>query len=235
MSILWGDFQRHILEGLLKDAEGVRYTPEQMLVYIRWALSEVSNHTACADMYYWDGDGQTKQFVLPANMIGSIEKCGLVALVNGPTADYLPPYKNLPATKTTWPTINSPNSIKVYWEWPSGKLTLGVPPSTSEKLCLYYFRIWDIPIDDNSILNIPRWMEQPVALLCAAAALEPISTQYANINQWRRKTDSGTPEHNPAEKQARWFIENAHRILNQTAPQDRETFYLNDPRISMRK
>lgn len=228
--LTWGQMKNYILEGILKDTGDAdsRYTSTQLLAYSRWACAELSQHTALADCVVYDTDGSKNVFTLPNDMVDSIEKCGLVAYDDGSNISYLPVYKRLPGV--VWPTNFTEKSLKCYWEWPSGHLTLGFLPPVDKKITLYYFKIWPAPTQDEDIMSIPQWMEQPFVYLFSALAMEPLGTQFANIRGWNRKQDSGNPEHNPAAKQAKWFIEQANRVLAKTPPQDRENFYTNNPR-----
>jgi hypothetical protein len=225
----WATMRGYILETLLKEdvteaAEDQRYTPVALAVYARWALAELALHTAAADSVVYPGDGMRNTFRLPANLVDSVERSGLLAYETVSGITYIPPYKRLPGM--TWPIqTNQNNPVLCYWEWPSGMLTLGFFPSATERVVLNYFRIWKSPEDDADELEIPQWMEQPFAYLVAAAAMEPIGAQAASIRQWNRKQDSGNPEHNPAQKQAAWFVQQAYRLLARVAPQNRETFY----------
>jgi hypothetical protein len=228
--LTWAVMKQYILEGILKDPndEDTQYSPEQLTAYARWACAELAQHTAQADCINLDCDGSRYQFALPTDMIDTIEKCGLVSYDDGTNTTYLPVYKRL--QEIIWPTDVATRDVKAYWEWPTGQLTLGFIPKINTKLILYYFRIWTPPVEDVDVVNIPQWMEQAFAYLVAAAALEPKGTQFANIRGWNRKQDSGSPEDNPAAKQAGWFVKQAQRILAKMPPQDRENFYQLDTR-----
>jgi len=233
MSVTWATMKTYIQEGILKDdTADSRYTALQFAAYARWACAELSQHTARADEYVYQGDGTQSRFVLPSDLIDTVEKSGLVALVDTSSTRFIPPYKRLP--EVSWPTDVTGLPREAYWEWPTGNLTLGFTPSASQKLVLNYFRIWHPPEQDDDLMEFPQWMEQPFVYLVAAMAMEPISVQAANVRQWNRKQDSGNPEHNPAQKQAKWFIEQAQRVLSKIAPQDRESFYLLNPRKPQR-
>lgn len=230
MALTWQQMRTYILEGILKDEVGTdqRYSDTQMLAYARWACVELSFHTAQSASYTYTCDGATDQFVLPEDMIDNIENAGLVGFSNSEGVRYIPVYNLMP--EVYWPTENSTTSRYCYWEWPSGRLTLGWKPALGEKIILNYFKIWTPPLQDNDLMSIPLWMEQPFAYLVSAAALEPIGTQAANVRQWNRKMDSGNPEDNPAQKQALHFIKQATRLLSKYPVQDRSNFYLITPR-----
>lgn len=233
MNLTWAMMKTYIQEAMLKDdTADSRYTSVQFLAYARWACAELSQHTARADEYVYQGDGVQSKFVLPADMIDTVEKSGLVALVDTSTTRYIPPYRRLP--DIIWVTDITGQPRECYWEWPSGNLTLGFVPSHTQKVILNYFRIWRPPVAEQDVMEFPQWMEQAFVYLVSAMALAPTSVQAANVRQWNRKQDSGNPEHNPAQKQANWFIEQAHRVLAKVAPQDRESFYLLNPRKPQR-
>ena len=232
MTIDWATMQLYILEGLLKDVPGTdqQVTSIQLTAYARWAMAELSQHTALADTYIYDCDGSTSSFVLPSDMVDGVEKTGLLGYSNRSGVNYLPPYHRIP--EVIWPmNLGNTTQRQCYWEWPTGRLTLGFTPAVDEQIILYYFRIWPVPTLPEDILTFPQWMEQAFAYLVASAVMVPYSTQSAKIRTWNRKQDSGTPEDNPAQKQSRWFVDQANRILNKVQPQDRENFYL----LSQRK
>lgn len=239
MSIVWGDLSQSILAGLLSDPSGSKYKPEPMLVFAKYALAEVSAHTSECATYEWKGDGQTSVFPLPSDMMGNADKNVLVALRSGigtsqEKTDFLSVYKNQPETSWMWVMPSSQQRRKVYWAWPSNAITLGFTPVVGETLCLWYFKVWDNPKDDNSLINVPQWMEQALAYFIAGFALQAEATQAATIRQWNIKLDSGTPEDNSVLRMANWYIEQAHRVLQKYTIQDRDTFYRNDPRSPTR-
>lgn len=229
MTIAWSDLREAILSGLLKDDQAERYTPDQMLIYARWACKEISFHTAQAAVSTFTCDGSHATFALPAGIRDSISKVGLVVYDdNAGRSTVLPPRLILPGTIEV--KAGSKEQSRCYWEWPSGTLTLGFMPAAGGTLTLYYFKDWDAPTGDASVLTFPDWMEQPFAYLVAAYALEPNGVQQTNIRQFNRKQDSGSPEDNTAHKQIEHFIKMAQRLLSRVQPQERETFYRNDPR-----
>lgn len=234
MPLTWATMREYILEGILKDNSvdgggSNRYTPLQLKAFARWAMGELSLHTALADQVVYIGDGLQSVFVLPSDMVDPIERAGLVAYNDGQTINYLPAYKRMP--DIIWPIqLDNLKPRRCYWEWPSGRLTLGFVPAANKTITVYYFRIWPAPEEDGDILTLPQWMEQPFVYLVGAAAMESIGTQAANVRQWNRKSDSGNPEQNPAQKQALWFVQQANRILAKVPPQDRESFYQISPK-----
>lgn len=204
-----------------------RYTPAQMLIWARWACAEISFYHAQTASIEFDGDGATYAWALPPNVVDSIERTGLVALKDGITVSYLRPIREI--ASTIFP-IGTGANVKGFIEWPSGVLSLGFVPSNNQKIIVSYFKVWDPPVDDNSILDFPHWMEQPYAYLIAANAMNPFGTVAAQVRQWNQRQDSGHPEDNPLNKQSRFFLDQAMRLLARAGVQDREKFYRVGPR-----
>lgn len=234
--IKWGDLKTHILDGVIKDPTEVRVTPDQLLVWAKWACAEISSHTAQSAAYTYETDGTAFQFPLPGHIVDSVEKVGLVAYNDGQQIDYLPPLRLAPdRVMPVKIDVGSGQEYRGYWEWPSGNLMLGFVPPTGKAITLHYFKIWDPPVDDESILAFPDWMEHPFAYLVSAYAMDPDGYQITNIRNFNRKQDSGKPEDNPPHRQYEFFLKQADRLLSRVAPQDRETFYRIDSKIGNRR
>lgn len=223
--VKWGTLRNYILSGILKDADGTTYLPENLKIYARWACVELALHTAQATSKEWNCDGKTSQFPLPADMVDSVEKSGLVYLLDGATVKYIDAV-HLQAG-TSWP-VASPTTVQGYWEWPTGVLTLGFIPKSGQKIGIQYFKIWDAPESDNDELAFPQYCEHPFAFFVAAYAMDAESTQSSSIRQWNTKSDSGSPEDNPLQRQSEYFMKQAHRLLSKIPSQDRENYYRRD-------
>jgi len=228
----WLTMKDYILEGLLKDdpaatVEDRRYTDAQLLIWARWACNELSLHTAQYTTATFTGTGTAHTFTAPADSVEPLSKGSMmVYLEDASTAKYLLYRESRP--KASWPTGLAPASdskTRYYSEYPSGTICLSFIPAAGTSLKLSYFKIWDAPVNDNSVIPFPTMLEQPFAYLVAALAMEPLGVQASNIRQWNRKVDSGTPEHNPLLRQQEHFIKEAYRFLAKLPPQDRETFF----------
>lgn len=226
--IKWGTLQTQILEGVLKDPNGTNATPEQMLIWARWACAEISNHTAEPVSITFQGDGVTSKFALPDDIIDGVEKAGMVIYNDGSSLNYLPSLH--PSPDTLWPVKQS-NNITGFFEWPAGVLSFGWLPVDGTSIEVRYFRIWEPPTSNDSFLMFPRWMEHPFAYFIAAYAMDPQAVQASSIRQWNRKQDSGTPLDNPLQTQSAFFIKQAYRLLGLNSAQDRENYYGLKPRV----
>lgn len=225
--IKWSVLAGYIQNGVLKDAAGTKYPASDLLIWARWACSEISYHTAeLAEMVY-DGDGTHYQYDLPDDLIDDVEHTGLVGLDNGQCIQWLPSFRNEPNNAWYWPTtvVGAPNSGTGYLEWPTNTLTMSFVPAQGQRIVLRYFKIWDAPKNDESILYFPVWMEKPFAYYVGAAAMDPKGVQASDIRQWNDKTVQGLPEHNPLHRQAEFFIKRAESLLSKHRAQDRETFF----------
>jgi hypothetical protein len=134
----------------------------------------------------------------------------------------------LPNTTLTRTDIILANQNSLDWyEWPQGKMQLNFIPKENTTIIVDYYRKWSDPIDDDSIVEIPVWMEMPFCYLVAARTLESVGTDYSGINQWKRKSESGDPLDNPILEQVRHYVNNAHYIMTRFPPQDRERWFQN--------
>lgn len=241
--IAWLKFKKQILSSMLKDPNSDNHKSEDMLTWARWALAEASMHTASSATFTIECDGFTNVFDVPDDSVDPIDQTAILEYNSGNERIFLPFIR--PQPESIWPLLsqtqgNSPSSAysrstsaggsSIPYEigvmnWPENKITLQFTPGNGTSILMHYFRIWDEPVDDDSVLKIPRWMEQPVAYMIAAYSMDPDSLQSSEIRQWNGKTDSGTPEQNTLQKQAKFFMENARRIFLSVPPQDRATFF----------
>ena len=95
-----------------------------------------------------------------------------------------------------------------FLEFPEGKITFSKAPST-DGIKLYYAAVWNKPADDTDVIDVPDVYLTAVSLYAAAYSLLNKATSAAQIRQYNTKTDSGTPEQNPSQRQAdyllKWF------------------------------
>lgn len=219
MTILWRDLRDRILYGLLvpytdptaSESVIARYSYEQMLVWARWACAEISMHTAEEASFTLTLTGRV--FSLPQDAVDPISKAGVVVYKTNNQEEVLQPISRHPSLLRT--------KVKGFWSSPT-QVTLTFEPAANSQATVYYFKVWDAPTDDTSLLKFPSWMELPFSYLVAAYAQAPSGSQSANVRQWNRRVDSGTPEDNSLNDMARFFIQQAYRVLHLHPAQDRE-------------
>lgn len=216
----WSEIKRWIIDGFLlpPSGEGAAtspYTDEAMLVWARFACTEISQHYAQETVLDLPAYGFS-EFRVPDDAILPPSKSGLVIYRNGTKEEVLKPVSPVPGG-----TVLSGPQEKTFWEWPAGRLRIFFVPEVDSRIQFRYYKVWSPPIGDKSILEFPVWLEQPFCYLVAAYALGPASTQSASIRQYNRKQDAGSPEDNPLNKQARYFVEQAYRLLAKVPPQDK--------------
>lgn len=236
MAIKWSDLRDSIRIAILRDippvttpqdgSSAVQFEDDQLLVAARWACAALSMHTAQRATKEYNGDGRTNQFDLPDDMVDGVEKAALVIYRDQVVSEFLPPLRLIPNER--W-DLNTPTSdaaiTRSYWEWPHDTMTLSFIPANGSVIEIRYYKIWTAPESDESILEFPRAFEQPFAYFVGAMAFDPLSAQASSIRQWNRRSDSGTPEDNPLQRQAEYFLKQADARLKAIGPQDRETFY----------
>lgn len=238
MPIKWGDLKSNIRLGLLKDVppqiEGTSaaelFGDDALLVAADWACACLSQHTAQQATMNINCDGLGFQWALPDNMVDDIEKAALVIFDDGRSLEYLVPIRLQPGE--FWPkkTPGQPGANTLaYWQWMDAIILTFVPASETN-IEIRYWKMWESPTEDSSVLEFPRRFEQPFSYLVAATAFNPLGAQASSIRQWNRKQDSGTPMDNPLNQQADYYLKMADRLLQRVGPQDRETFYRLGPR-----
>lgn len=223
--VTWAALRSRIRRSVLADENGAKWSDEQLLDCVGWALDRFCQHTAVASATSFSGDGSTYEFPIPGNCYEPITRAGVVALSEDDKIDYLEPIRLTPGT--VWQdTAPSETSLpRGFMEWPTGTMRLGFVPKDGSTLTLYYFAYWDRPVEDASELDIPRWAEEAISLLTGAIAMNPVGVQASRIGRWDDKLDSGNPEHNPIHRQAEFFYRMYDEVLRRHPPQERENFF----------
>lgn len=224
--MLWKDFDTYVRSAVLnattttEDGTTTSYSPEQMLIWARWACAEISMTFAQPWRITYPING--KVYAKPDDMLGSTELEALLTYQDSRVVRVLSPLERMPDDQR-----RSDHVSYRYYEWPVDTINLDFEPASGSTLTLDYFRMWPAPQGDNSDFNIPRWLELPFAYLIGAYAMSPFGVQSAIIRQWNTRLDSGNPVDNTLHSQARFFIDQAYRLLKHSPPQDRSTFFAN--------
>ena len=193
----------------------------QALIWCRWALSDISFHTADTAVANFMGDGITRAFTVQGEVIDTLDKTALVLLSeSNQKINVLPPYK---FTEDT--LIGTNPGSKSFWEWPTNTLNLGFTMSPTQAISVSYYKPWDNPTDDESVLGIPRWMEAPLAYYIVRYYCTAYTIEYSKIRQWNVKTDSGNPLQNPMFALEKHLSETAQTLLSRQPVQDRNRYF----------
>ena len=229
--IPWGTFRTQVQSGLLTTpapsaaaissgtVASTVVDPSQMAIHCKWALAELSRHNAEQTSMFFQGDGLTSSFQISDDVVDSLERTArLLYFSNGRT------YVLAPRRFDQITTFDRGDQQYEWWEW-GGVIYMASPPPAGSSFTVNYFRSWRAPVNDDSILNIPMWMESPLALLLAAYYAETYTLEFSKIRQWNRRTDSGQPDDNPMFQQVDQYRKMAAEILARTVPQDRNMFY----------
>jgi hypothetical protein len=89
---------------------------------------------------------------------------------------------------------------------------------------LWYYRFYNKIVDDNSVLEVPRWAEWPLMNLTMALLLAPDMIKQAKLRQFQSTRESGQPEDNPPRRQAEYFLAQYREALASIQPQLRILF-----------
>jgi hypothetical protein len=108
-----------------------------------------------------------------------------------------------------------------YYEWPTGTLNFLRAIAAGSTLKVFYFGYWDRPEEDNSLLRVPHWMEEPLKWAILAQAMAKPGAQASSLGQYKTRRDAGGPEDNPLLAYARYCQRQYDRLMAEHATQDR--------------
>jgi hypothetical protein len=110
-------------------------------------------------------------------------------------------------------TRSTTSSPVAYILWPQGKISFSRVPASGQTIKLYYVAYYPAIVDDDTLITVPRWAEEPIKLYSAASAIESKSVKTGNLRQYNTKRDAGSPEDNPLLRLAEHYMARYERIL----------------------
>lgn len=209
--------RRTILDDAIVDGNDPKWSNDQLLDCVRWSLQEFAAHTAVATATSFTMDGETTQIVVPEHAYESLIEAGMLTVTENDSLEYLKPSRRVLGT-----TEVAHAGERSFWEWPRNILNLTFIPIAGAVVEVCYFALYNAPVNDNDIINIPAWAEQAVAYLMGAAAMAGKSVQTADIRRWLAKPDSGTPIQNSLIQQTDHFRLLYEQVVQKHPPQQRE-------------
>ena len=226
MSITWGAFKTVVRRSILKDVNGTKWSDDNLLDYVGWALDAFCAHTAYASSTTYEGDGVTYQFTLPDNVFVPLEEAGLVYLFD-PSDEHLPIY--LQPVYTSFDV--QPSDPYGYYTWPEGTLCTTQPVDTDITLVVRHYAKYTHPLSDSDLITVPTWAHAAIAYRMGAYALAGLEIREAKISSYDAKPDTGNPEDNATRIQAEsWFKRYQDELalhpkqVRVSAPRDRTRF-----------
>jgi hypothetical protein len=189
--ITWGVLKTQIRRSLLQDPNGTKYSDDVLRDSVGWALAVLASHTAMATST--SAPATLLAYPLPDNMLETPDVAGLVTLESGSDIRFLRPVYHAAGITMT--------SEKGFYCWPREQLNINVYPPDGYTMVIRYYAGYNKPSVDNDVLTIPLWAEMIVAYQTAVYALSSKSLKEANLSQFDRKPDSGTPEDNAMRQQ----------------------------------
>lgn len=211
----WADFRTQIRRSILKDSGKAIWSDDTLLLDLcGWALDTLCAHTAAVSSVTMPAPVSTS-FALPDNLFSDLETTGLVYL------------QATDCTRRLRPSLygQSEEGCITFNVW-NGAITFSETLPTSEDLIIRYFASYPHPVLDSDLITAPAWALGPLAHLIGALALTSESIASAEVNQWKGKKDSGTPEDNALRIQQSHLLDFYERELARYPRQRREGFWV---------
>lgn len=219
MSLLFGQFKMGVLRVLDDLARSnPSWTDDDLLDYANDALTEMSEHTAQMVQIDTVLTADLPSYTYPDNYL----EPGSVWLITGIYRYVLAPIK-LQAGQDL-PLIITPGKRTQYYEFPFGTINFLRALPIGDTIRVQYFAYWDKIEDDNSPINVPRWMQEALKWNMLARAMAKPGAQRANLAQYATKRDLGPMDDNPLLEYAKWAQRQYDRVMAEHAPQARQTW-----------
>lgn len=92
--------------------------------------------------------------------------------------------------------------------------TIIVSPAPTYDMTAYVECYFPSITGDESVIQVPPWMLEPIKLYSASRVLEDPGCQFSLLNQFKTRVDSGTPEDVPIMTMAKHYMREFHELLN---------------------
>jgi len=217
-SITWSTLKAQIARKL-KDPSYNKYDETLLMDAVNDALSAfAADHTGVASDFTVTGDGSTYQYDLPDDIVDA-EGAGVYA-VHWEENTWLAEIEYWPGRAWASTTRSTASRPRAYVLWPTGKITFTRIPSTSQVVTIHYVAHYPTVVGNSSLITVPRWAREAIKLYVCARAMEPVSSQTADLARWKSRRDSGTPEHNPMRLMCEYYMQQYwERISRHSPPQ----------------
>lgn len=214
----WATFKAHLrLQLGDTDPAAFDYTDPELLVYVNFALTAISEHTAQSKNFTFTVVTGIKTLALPADYIA----LGPVRSFWNNIEEVLRPSRREPG-QTYYDLANIVNiRPETYYEWPTGTLNFRVTVPVGAEMRVSYWAYWTPLAADGDLLGVWAWMEEALTWHCLGQAMAKPGLQTSRLRQYLTRRDSGSPEDNPLLEYANYCRKQYERILVNRPQQDR--------------
>ena len=217
-----------VRRAVLKDSGSTKWSDDQILDALGWALDTFAIHTAAPSTVTWEvGTTQAVAYTLPDNVFDDPMETALIRYrrTSDDVYEMLAPISIMLGAKWTGVTPDDHTTPRGWWVWPDTTLNLRFKPGQDTTLEMLYFARYTKPTTDTDVVEIPRWAEGPVAVLTGAFCQVSEGVFSANLRQHSTIPDKGTPEDNPLAKETNHLFDLYNRMVNQHPAQDRRNHW----------
>lgn len=217
MAATWAELDSDFTEML---GSAITHDSDLREKWINSAMLHFANeHTARTLTVTYNGDGTTRDFVLPADYIG------IYSVYAEQEEMFYEPIPDIPGV--AWDTEPDAGlSVRPfsYQEWPVGTLHFTYAPpavTDSDAIIVRYFGRW-LQFGDSDNVLPPVWAHEAILSMAVAHAYIPSFSDLSFLNEFRTRVDSGNPMHNPIIQAYNAMVQRYEYLLSSRPRQIRE-------------
>ena len=180
---------------VLSDPTRGQYSTDLVDDGIAAALEAILPWVFKRSVFELDGDGVEVSFELPADLYK------IIAVLDTDTGMYVP--ANIMSVGIAPGADLDTNQD--WMEYPEGYISLANAPSST--VIVHYGATWEIPAEDDDVIEAPIWTHRALVFYAASYALLEKASSASNIRQWNVNIDSGTPVMNPMRDMSSYYME----------------------------
>jgi hypothetical protein len=203
MGKTWGAIRTELAESLGDDSFQT-YSATLLRTAFNMALAAfASAHTPALSRVTYIGDGETKVFDLPANLIEG-DDASVYGILWSDSMTWLRELRPTPGRKH-----DSQNTFLIYLK----SVEFYTAPDTEDEVTMYYAAYYPEVVNLTDVVEAPQWAYEALNYYAMTYTINEIMVQRSSLAVHQQRMQAGTPEDNSMIKLAEYWIKRYWDIL----------------------
>jgi hypothetical protein len=203
MSKTWGVIRAELAEGL-NDATFQTHTDASLMAAYNMALAAfASAHTPALSRITYTGDGETKAFGLPDNMVSGDDQ-GVFGILWSDGSTWLRELSPTPGRRH-----DAQNTYILYLNY----VEFYTAPDSGDEVVLYYAAYYPEVSAADNVVDVTQWAFEALNYYAMSYAVNKTLVQRGTLAVHQQRLQAGTPEDNSMIRLADYWLKRYWDIL----------------------